>query len=223
MRSSTDAVRGRPGRGVPGGRAAVALLVCLLGAGCGSGPDAAAPSTPAGPPVTAGTGEPTAAAPGTAGPVAPTRPEVVAEPAAVVIPAIGVRSDLLPLGIAPDGGAEVPDDFARAGWFRGGGRPGGRGPTVLLGHVDSTDGPAVFFRLRDLRPGDVIEVTTAADGTPARYAVERTEQVAKDAFPTFAVFGATPDDVLRLVTCAGAFDRGARSYTDNLVVHAVRV
>lgn len=222
VRTSTEAVRGRPGRGVPGGRAAVTVLVCLLGAGCGSGPDdAAAPSTPVVPPITAGTGGPSATAPGAAGPASLARPEVVAEPVAVTIPAIGVRSDLLSLGIAPDGGAEVPADFARAGWFRGGGRPGGRGPTVLLGHVDSTDGPAVFFRLRDLRPGDVIEVTTA-DGTPARYAVERTEQVAKDAFPTFAVFGATPDDVLRLVTCAGAFDRGVRSYTDNLVVHAVR-
>jgi sortase (surface protein transpeptidase) len=92
---------------------------------------------------------------------------------------------------------------------------------VLLGHVDSRSGPAVFYRLRELRPGDVVEVT-AADGRLARYAVERTEQVPKDRFPTFAVFGASPDDVLRLVTCAGEFDRGARSYTDNLVVHARR-
>lgn len=145
-----------------------------------------------------------------------------AAPAAVAIPAIGVRSDLLHLGIAPDGSAEVPADYARAGWFRGGGRPGVIGPTVLLGHVDSVDGPAVFHRLRDLGAGDVVEVTTA-DGTLARYAVERVERVAKDEFPTFAVFGATQDDVLRLVTCAGAFDRGARSYTDNLVVHATRL
>jgi sortase (surface protein transpeptidase) len=93
---------------------------------------------------------------------------------------------------------------------------------VLLGHVDSRDGPAVFYRLRDLGPGEVVEVTTG-DGTVARYAVDRTEQVPKDAFPTFAVFGATADDVLRLVTCAGDFDRGERSYTDNLVVHATRI
>jgi hypothetical protein len=121
--------------------------------------------------------------------------------------------------IAPDWTAEVPRDYALAGWFAGRGRGG---PTVLLGHVDSRDGPAVFYRLRDLRPGDVVEVGTT-DGGVTRYAVERTEQVAKDAFPTFAVFGATADDVLRLVTCAGAFDRGARSYVDNLVVHARRV
>jgi hypothetical protein len=66
-----------------------------------------------------------------------------------------------------------------------------------------------------------VEVTTAG-GTLARYVVERTEQVSKDEFPTFAVFGATQQDVLRLVTCAGEFDRGERSYTDNFVVHATR-
>lgn len=194
------------------------MLVGLLGAGCAAGAPVV-PAAPAAPPAAAAEPDAARSAPR---PAPPPAAVVTAEPAAVAIPAIGVRSDLLSLGIAPDGGAEVPEDFARAGWFRGSGRPGGSGPTVLLGHVDSTDGPAVFYRLRDLRPGDVIEVTTT-DGTPARYAVERTEQVTKDAFPTFAVFGATPDDVLRLVTCAGAFDRGARSYTDNLVVHAVRV
>ncbi|MEJ2864231.1 class F sortase [Actinomycetospora flava] len=157
-------------------------------------------------------------------------------PVSLRVPAIGVdEREVLSLGVAPDGTAEVPQDFARVGWFdrtlsawRRGATPAdvaipaGRGPTVLLGHVDSRRGPAVFFRLRDLRPGDVVEVGRS-DGSVARYAVERTEQVAKDVFPTFAVFGATATDVLRLVTCAGDFDRGERSYTDNLVVHATRV
>ncbi len=192
--------RGRPGA-LPGGRA-VAALALLLAAGCTAAPREAPPAlvTPTPAPATSA-------------------PAARAEPASVRIPAIDVASPLLRLGIAPDGTAEVPQDYALAGWFAGRGRGG---PTVLLGHVDSRDGPAVFYRLRDLRRGDVVEVGTA-DGSVARYAVERTEQVAKDSFPTFAVFGATADDVLRLVTCAGAFDRGARSYTDNLVVHARRV
>lgn len=151
-------------------------------------------------------------------------PEVLAaaEPTAIAIPSIGAGSELLDLGLQADGSAEVPADYALAGWYRHGGRPGLVGPTVVLGHVDSTDGPAVFYRLRDLAPGDVVEVTTAG-GTVATYAVDRVEQVAKDEFPTFEVFGATRDDVLRLVTCAGEFDRGERSYQDNLVVHATRI
>ena len=144
-------------------------------------------------------------------------------PTSLRAPSIEVdASSLDRLGIAGDGTAEVPDDYARVGWFDRGAVPGGRGPTVLLGHVDSRSGPAVFYRLRDLVAGDVLEVGMS-DGTTSRYVVDRTAQVAKDRFPTFAVFGASRDDVLRLVTCAGEFDRGARSYTDNLVVHARRV
>jgi hypothetical protein len=182
--------------------AVVVLLLGLLLVGC------AAPVPTAG-------GTPPAAGPAV--------PDAGSAPVSVRVPAIGVaRDDVQRLGLAADGTAEVPTDFERVGWFAGGAARAGGGPTVLLGHVDSRTGPAVFYRLRDLRPGDVVELGRA-DGTTARYAVARTEQVAKDRFPTFAVFGATVDDVLRLVTCAGAFDRGERSYTDNLVVHAERV
>lgn len=145
------------------------------------------------------------------------------EPVAFSIPAIDASSDLLHLGLRADGTAEVPEDFGRASWYDLGGRPGGSGlPTAILGHVDSTSGPAVFFRLRDLRPGDEIEITLA-DGAIAVYAVTGTEQYPKDELPTAAVFGATTDDVVHLVTCSGEFDRGARSYTDNLVVSAERI
>ena len=139
-------------------------------------------------------------------------------PVSVRIDAIGVSSTLQPMGLAPDGTAEVPTDFDRVGWFSA----SAPGSTVLLGHVDSRVGPAVFYRLRDLRAGDEIELGTTGGGA-SRFRVERTEQVAKDDFPTSAVFGASTDDVLRLVTCAGEFDRGERSYTDNLVVHATRI
>jgi hypothetical protein len=149
-------------------------------------------------------------------------PAAVPAPVSVEVPALGLAEPLLDLGVAGDGTAEVPADPDRAGWFTGGGRPGARGPTVLLGHVDSTAGPGVFAELRDLVPGDVVDVTVA-DGSVARYAVTTTEQVPKGSFPTAAVFGATTQDVLRLITCTGDFDRSARSYVDNLVVTAVRV
>ena len=210
----------RLGRGaLLAGCAVLALSGCGVAAGPGSGPPAAGsppgPSGPASASTAAGT-TPASPAPGAYDPAS------VPAPTAVSVPAIGVRSELLELGIDAEGSAEVPADFDLAGWFSGGGRPGSRGPTVLLGHVDSTAGPGVFYALRDLVPGDAVEVTVA-DGTVARYAVTGTEQVPKDAFPTAAVFGATTDDVLRLVTCTGDFDRGARSYLDNLVVTAERV
>ncbi|WP_200944535.1 class F sortase [Geodermatophilus sp. Leaf369] len=200
-------------RGLRG--AALGLGAALVLTGCaGAAEPAAAPSTPA-------TTTP-APAPAPPPPTSSLDPAQVPEPTALSIPALGVTRDLIDLGLAADGTAEVPADFDDAGWFTPGGRPGARGPTVLMGHVDSTAGPAVFYELRDLQPGDAVELTVA-DGTVAVYAVTGTEQVAKDTFPTEAVFGATAQDVVRLITCTGDFDGGARSYTDNLVVTAERV
>ncbi|MEI4272291.1 class F sortase [Klenkia sp. LSe6-5] len=203
--------------------AALAVVAALALGGC-----AAATEPAAAPPTSTSTSVPPPPAPATSAPEVPGAPPTsfldpvtVPPPTAVSIPVLGVEQDLIGLGVAADGTAEVPTDFDDVGWFTPGGRPGARGPTVLMGHVDSTAGPAVFYDLRDLAPGDTVQLTVA-DGSAATYTVTGTEQVAKDTFPTAAVFGATADDVLRLITCTGAFDAGARSYTDNLVVTAVR-
>ncbi|WP_308042539.1 sortase domain-bontaining protein [Micromonospora sp. PLK6-60] len=90
---------------------------------------------------------------------------------------------------------------------------------MIAGHVDSVDGPAVFARLAELRPGDRIEVWRG--GVPVAFRVTGTLVVGKDNFPTTTVYGPTPGPELRLITCAGDFDRRARHYRDNLVVLAV--
>lgn len=145
-----------------------------------------------------------------------------AAPTGVRIDRLGLDEQLIGLGLAADGTLEVPDDPDRVGWFIGGGRPGGTGPTVLAGHVDSTTGPAVFARLTELRVSDTV-VVSSADGRSTRYRVTRAIDVPKAQFPTEAVFGASPTDELRLITCTGVWDRGARSLRDNRVVFAVPV
>jgi hypothetical protein len=146
-----------------------------------------------------------------------------APPVALDIPAIGVTGPVDSVGLQPDGTLEVPAPGPRydhAAWYRGSPTPGRVGPSVILGHVDSAaDGPSVFYRLGDLRPGDRITVTLA-DRTARTFAVERSEQVAKDAFPRLEVYGDTPGPELRLITCGGDFDDAARSYRDNTVVFA---
>jgi sortase (surface protein transpeptidase) len=137
------------------------------------------------------------------------------------IEAIGVSAPLVSLGLNPDRSLQVPGDAATAGWWRGGPEPGERGASVIAGHVDSRSGPGVFYRLRALRPGAAIEVTTE-EGTTARFVVERTERYAKDSFPTRRVYGRTRGSTLRLVTCAGSFDAARGHYRDNLVVFARR-
>lgn len=92
---------------------------------------------------------------------------------------------------------------------------------MIAGHVDSYEGPAVFFRLPQLRVGDPVFVERA-DGTTEVFVTHRIEQHDKDAFPTDAVYGATPDAQLRLITCGGDFDDEERRYLGNVIVYTVK-
>ncbi|TQK19983.1 sortase (surface protein transpeptidase) [Microbacterium sp. SLBN-154] len=158
-----------------------------------------------------------------AAPTPSSEPEAQAlPPARVSVPSISLDEPLIDLGLNTDGSMQVPTDFDEVGWFTGGGRPGGTGPVVIAGHVDSPTGPAVFVRLRDVQVGDLVEVVDTA-GTAHAYVVTETMDYPKSAFPTAAVFGAVVTDELRLITCGGVFDQNAGSYVDNRVVYARRV
>jgi hypothetical protein len=151
-----------------------------------------------------------------AGEVAPAE-ERAPRPISVHLPAIGVASELEELGLTDTGALEVPEDPHLAGWWTGGAGPGERGPAVIVGHVDSHEGPGIFADLGDLGPGDRV-VVVREDGTAVHFDVDRIESHPKADFPTEAVYGATDAPELRIITCSGEFDRSARSYEDNLVV-----
>ena len=139
------------------------------------------------------------------------------------IPAIGVRSPVVSLGKNPDGTLETPTNYDRAGLWTGGPSPGEHGPAIITGHVDSArSGPAVFYRLSELEPGDIVRYTTPR-GRGVRFEVERMERYPKDDFPTLRVYGRTDGARLRLITCTGVFDTSSGHYRDNLVVYARRV
>ena len=141
-------------------------------------------------------------------------------PLTIRIPAIGVDSPpLISLGLNPDNTLEVPKDFALAGWYRSRPVPGEPGPSVIAGHVDSRVGPAVFYRLKELQPGAIIEVDRN-DRSTAVFTVTGTEQHDKDAFPTERVYGPTAGAELRIITCGGTFDWSTRHYNDNIIVFA---
>jgi hypothetical protein len=143
-------------------------------------------------------------------------------PRRIAIRAIGVAAPVVPLRLEPDGTMETPDDSHDAGWYEPGREPGERGPAVIAGHVDSKNGPAVFYRLRDLRRGDVIRIQRA-DRSVVHFRVEGLERWPKAEFPTRRVFGSTHISALRLVTCSGDFDASAGHYVDNTIVYAARV
>jgi LPXTG-site transpeptidase (sortase) family protein len=139
-------------------------------------------------------------------------------PARVAIPAIGVDAPIVPVGLDAGGAMQTPG-FGSAGWYEPGPKPGEAGPAVVVAHVDSkANGPDVFFRLRELRPGD--QVTVHYPSQARTFRVTATEQAAKTALPTGKIWTGTADPVLRLITCGGAFDRRAGSYLDNVIVYA---
>jgi hypothetical protein len=144
-------------------------------------------------------------------------------PVRLEIPRIGVSTALQRLGKDRHGAVEVPSgprQWEEAGWYAGGTRPGDPGSAVILGHVDSkSSGPAVFYRLGELRRGDRVEVVRA-DGSRVRFVVQRVERYPKRRFPTADVYYPTLTPMLRLVTCGGAFDRSWGHYVDNVIVFA---
>ncbi|WP_235014345.1 class F sortase [Parafrankia sp. Ea1.12] len=164
-----------------------------------------------------GTGAPTG--PAAAAPVPVLPPVVVTDPTRVRIPAIGVDAAIVRLGLNADGSLAVPKKWQEVGWYDRGPAPGALGPSVLVGHYDSTSGPAVFYRLRALRAGDQIEVTSPT-GLRTTFTVDRTEDTTKKAFPTDRVYGAVGRPELRLITCGGAFDEDTNHYLSNLIVYA---
>jgi sortase (surface protein transpeptidase) len=192
------------------GRATLALLALVLVLAACAGDPPPRPEAPAAPSSTRRARPPTSAA---------VLARQAAPPVRIMIPAIGVSADVIRLGLNRDGTLEVPADFGVTGWFTGGPAPGETGPSVIAGHIDSRRGPAVFHRLHALRRGDEVAVERA-DGSVVRFAVEGVAQYPKRAFPTEAVFGPSPDPLLRLITCGGSFDRSRRSYRDNVVVTA---
>jgi sortase (surface protein transpeptidase) len=152
-------------------------------------------------------------------PVWLTTVQPAARPVSLTIPAIGVRAAVVELGLNPDGTLQVPTSTAVTGWYTGSPRPGAVGSAIIVGHVDSRAGPAVFFWLRTMRPGERVYVRRA-DGTLAVFTVTSVRMYAKDHFPTSAVYGPVPDAELRLITCGGVFDPSLGSYLSNVVVYA---
>lgn len=212
------------GRRAPLVLAAVLLAVLATLAIVLSGPGETGQAAPPQVTAQAGTSTPPSAAPET-GPepaseaVAEGLPK--ADPLSIDVPKIEAKSSLVPLGLNADNTVEVPPITRpmQAGWYVHGPTPGEVGPSVILGHVDGNKQKGIFFRLKELAPGDKVSITRK-DGKTAEFAVTKVERVAKDKFPTDAVYGDTTEPELRLITCGGVFDKASNNYLDNIIVFA---
>jgi len=143
------------------------------------------------------------------------------KPVRLLIPKISVDAPFTELAIGPKGQLEAPpaDDVNLVGWHADGPSPGEAGTSVIAGHVDTVTSPAVFVNLGELKKGDVFHVQRA-DRRKASFVVDSVETFDKDNFPNDRVYADTPEAEVRLITCAGDYDRTVKDYTDNLVVFA---
>ncbi|MFE2051066.1 class F sortase [Streptomyces sp. NPDC059459] len=199
---------------------AVALLV--LAVSLVGGNDTSADTSR--PPVAA---QPGATAPSSAGPTtsssgAPRDTGLPrSKPVRLLIPDISVDAPFTDLAIGANGQLQAPppNDTNLVGWYAKGASPGERGTSIIAGHVDTKTSAAVFAGLGQLDEGDVFHVERA-DGRKASFVVDDMETFAKDDFPSKRVYGDTDRAEVRLITCAGDYDRKAKDYTENLVVFA---
>ncbi|WP_108221502.1 class F sortase [Streptomyces sp. 303MFCol5.2] len=142
-------------------------------------------------------------------------------PVRLFIPKIGVDAPFVDLAIGADGRLEPPpaNDVNLVGWHAKGASPGEPGTAIIAGHVDTKTSPAVFAGLSVLAKGDGFQVLRA-DGAKASFRVDSVETFDKADFPSERVYSDTSEAQVRLITCAGAYDRRVKDYTDNLVVFA---
>ncbi|MEE2570695.1 sortase [Pseudarthrobacter sp. J64] len=232
-------------RGGPGASAAAGVLLLLALTGCGMSDGGTSPSASDAPVVFATVPGAASGGPASDSPDGPSAPPgssaasaapadatgapdaglpvlAASAPVTLSIPSIGVRTDLLHLGLRENRSLEVPLDSgngAPASWYTGSPTPGERGPSVMLGHVNALGGAkGVFADLRSLTPGADISVTRS-DGSTAVFTVDRGATYSKNDFPTFEVYGNTPGAELRLITCDG-YDPNTGLFDDNYVVYA---
>jgi hypothetical protein len=143
-------------------------------------------------------------------------------PTRIRISSIDLDTALSQVGLKADGSLQVPSDPYMAGWYQGSPTPGEIGPAVIDGHVDQVGGIAIFWRLRDLKPGDIIEIDRSDDST-AKFQVTSLEQFTQDNFPTHKVYGNVNFAGIRLITCGGIFNAQTGHYSDNIVAFGALV
>jgi len=139
-------------------------------------------------------------------------------PEQLQVPALGLTVALTTLGLNADGSVQVPTTSQQAGWFDLGPTPGQVGSAVILGHVDSYLGPGVFFQLRTLAAGDLVDVDLS-DGVTAQFVVNSVAEYSKQQFPAQRVYASHGSSALQLVTCGGIFDHQTGHYLSNVVVY----
>lgn len=141
-------------------------------------------------------------------------------PVRLVIPRLGVDAEVEEVGVDSNGNMDVPTGPTKVGWYGPGVVPGQPGDAVFDGHLDWTNGPAVFYELGRLQAGDEISILVS-NWTRLRFQVTQQRRAAYDTRPdVLGLFSKTGEPRISLITCTGDWDRGRQTYLERLIVHA---
>ncbi len=140
------------------------------------------------------------------------------DPARIQIPAIGVDTAIDHVGLKANGEMDVTEDFTTTFWYDKGYKPGEPGNAVIGGHIDSKKGPAIFYDLKKLNPGDEINVWDK-EGQKRTFEVIQTKTYPYDKAPLKEIFGFSYNSNLNLITCTGKFNHDAHNFSHRLVVY----
>ena len=136
----------------------------------------------------------------------------------------GKSSPVIILGIDDSGAMETPELPSNVAWYDFTALPGTGGNTVFAAHVDTIyyngrDEPGAFYNLKNLNPGDIIEVVMR-NGDVYRYVVTTSWSVDYKTTDVSSIIGGTSGEVITLITCGGG---SGTNYDQRLIVRAERL
>ncbi len=141
----------------------------------------------------------------------------------LIIPDAKIDAPVVVKSVDGQGVMQSPDNAYDTAWYDFSAHPGFSGNAVFSGHVDYVRvGEAVFWHLKDLSPGDLIEVRLK-DGTVYKYTVTRRLIYDAASAPVDQIVGPTPTQTVTLITCTGTFSSATHQYDKRLVVQAERI
>ncbi len=141
-------------------------------------------------------------------------------PILLSIPKLALTAPIEHVGLMSDGTLEVPVGPSNVAWFNAGPRPGEEGSAVIDGHFGWKDSiPAAFDQLHALVKGDMIYVTDD-NGFTTVFVVRELRLYGEHEDASIVFNSKDAKAHLNLITCAGAWDRGRKSYSERLIVFA---
>jgi sortase (surface protein transpeptidase) len=143
-------------------------------------------------------------------------------PRYIFIPKLSVQAVVRPLGLTVNGQLATPDNVYDTGWYTQSSTPGQPGAMVIDGHVSSWTTNGVFYGLKTLQPGDLIEIQRG-NGTTVNYSVVKKQVYAYQQVDMSALL--SPIDAgkpgLNLITCTGDVIKGTNDFNERVVIFAV--